>query len=109
MGRRYRPDHRMVNDAQGYMLVWLPADDPLAAMRNSNGCVLEHRLVMARHLGRPLERRETVHHINGDRSDNRIENLQLRQGRHGPGSAMRCHDCGSQNVGPVPLPDVDAA
>lgn len=39
--------------------------------------VLEHRYVVEQHIGRPLTDREMVHHINGDKLDNRIENLQV--------------------------------
>lgn len=62
-------------DKDGYVMVWIPDDDPMAVMRNDGGYVREHRLVVARSLGRPLTLDEEVHHVNGVKSDNRIGNL----------------------------------
>lgn len=91
----------------GYVRVWLTSDDPFYGMAQrhskNGGYVLEHRLVMARSLGRPLEEHETVHHVDGNKQNNDRSNLQLRQGRHGKGSVLVCADCGSHNLIHAPL------
>lgn len=95
-------------DENGYSYVWLRPDDQFFRMvhkghGDAGGYVLEHRLAMAKYLGRPLREDETVHHIDNNRSNNRIDNLQLRHGKHGKGGALRCADCGSHNVVPEQL------
>ena len=98
---------RILTD-DGYVLVLVRPDDPFYPMAqvkttDARYC-LEHRLVMARHLGRLLTDEETVHHIDDrDRSNNELTNLQLRRGRHGKSGALQCSDCGSHNIIAVPL------
>jgi len=67
------------------------------------GYIFEHRLVMARYLGRPIEKWESVHHVDGDKENNDISNLQLRIGQHGNGIVYCCSECNSRKVKPIQL------
>jgi hypothetical protein len=74
------PDWRggsYIEPEKGYRMVRCPAE--FASMARQNGYVLEHRLVVAQHLGRCLCHVEVVHHQNGQILDNRFENLRLYQ------------------------------
>ena len=73
---------RRVNE-DGYVLIWLQPDDFFYAMTNKGGYIMEHRLVMAKHLGRCLHHWEKVHHKGirhigiENKADNLIDNLEL--------------------------------
>lgn len=80
--RARRKDRVVVN---GYVLVKAP-DHPRAGSRT--GRVREHILVMETTLGRRLLQGEEIHHKNGDRSDNRPENLELWSCSHPAGARV---------------------
>lgn len=65
----------------GYRVIY--REHPNANKRTK--IILEHIFIKSQELGRPMRKGETVHHINGIRSDNRVENLELFTSRHPSG------------------------
>ncbi len=65
------------HDGKGYLMVKLNRDDFFSPMMNKMGYVMEHRLVMAKHLGRCLQSWERIHHKDGIKDHNELSNLEL--------------------------------
>ena len=73
------PNHPRWNNgrwthSEGYIGIKVPKGHHL---RQKNGYAFEHALVAEKKLGRRLRKNEVVHHINGNRADNRPENLEI--------------------------------
>lgn len=63
-----------IKDKDGYIRILAPH---LHNKKGASRYMLEHRMIVESSIGRRLEKDEIVHHLNGIRSDNRIENLEI--------------------------------
>jgi predicted nucleic acid-binding Zn ribbon protein len=71
-----------------------PTTNGYVTIKTDHGWAAQHRQVLADHIGRPLLPTETVHHKDGNRANNTIDNLELRVGRHGRGATQaHCATC----------------
>lgn len=74
---RQKPEGHVTRKKNGYCYIKI-----------DNNWIPEHRHIMSEHLGRELHEDETVHHINGVKEDNRLENLELWASNHPPGQRI---------------------
>ncbi len=89
---------RHVNEyVHNYKWIRIDKSDPLYIMCVGNkggktGLLFEHRYVMAKILGRPLEKWEQPHHRDGNKLNNDPSNLELRIGNHGSGASLKPYE-----------------
>lgn len=96
---RWKGGRKVTKD--GYVMLLMP-DHPNAYTETDSKTgkvrtryVFEHRVVVSERLGRPLDRFDVIHHINGIRDDNRPENLEhLRGDNIGSRRPLLCPKCG---------------
>lgn len=82
---RKRKDGEGNIDSQGYKTITVRGHPN---QMDKKGRIREHIFIMSNHLGRPLRKEENVHHKNGIRDDNRIENLELWNTGQPPGQRL---------------------
>lgn len=86
--------------ARGYKLIYVPMNERDKHSCKKDGYAFEHRYAMENHLSRKLKRTEAVHHVNGDKLDNQIENLMLL--------SIAEHMSLERKLGPVNLKAIEA-
>lgn len=74
--------------SSGYKIISKNHPNAQRRSKNGKGQISEHIWVMSEYLKRPLLKHERVHHINGIRDDNRLENLELWSHSHPPGQRV---------------------
>lgn len=86
--KRHNPETRCLSQ-NGYWYIFRPGHpNAHKSSKRCRGRIFEHVFIMSEHLCRPIKKDESIHHKNGVRTDNRIENLELWKKGQPPGSRL---------------------
>ena len=88
----------IITNSNGVKKIKLNYDDPCYSLMDKSGYAPLSRVVASKKSGHVLRKDQTVHHINGERSDDNSENLQVRNGQHGSGIIYICENCKSSDI-----------